>query len=289
MIFNAKGSCLYYKDHVDVVDDYYQNIVKLIKLIIANNPSLNVNIAICNNTFNFNNTNKTVNIKIKGRSIPSGTPVGNIDDGDNSKYLVRIDQFDNLNNSDIVIDYSIPNIHNVKTCAKYNSFSKKHVYISSSIYEPYFDKANRNIITLTTFINTKEPRRAVLLNKLITHTNIHNCFDKSELQNILKNTKILINIHQTPHHHTFEELRILPALECGVIVISEKSPLNELIPYNNLIVWADYDDIIEKTKEVKENYDFFHNTIFSKENMTLLSELKQKNYEVLQHAIVIHN
>jgi hypothetical protein len=109
------------------------------------------------------------------------------------------------------------------------------------------------------------------------------------LQNILKNTKILINIHQTPHHHTCEELRILPALECGVIVISERSPLNELIPYNNLIIWADYDDIIEKTKEVKENYDFFHNKIFSKENMTLLSDLKKKNIEVLQHAIVIHN
>jgi hypothetical protein len=103
MIYNAKGSSLYYKDHVDVVDDYYQNIVELIKLIITNNPSLNVNISICNNTVNFNNTNKTVNIKInyehtlvksKGRSIPSGTPVGNIDDGDNAKYLVRIDQFD---------------------------------------------------------------------------------------------------------------------------------------------------------------------------------------------------
>jgi hypothetical protein len=250
--------------------------------------------------YNFNNSNKTLNININyehtlvkngGRSIPVGTPFGDVDYDNNEKYLVRIEHFDTLNNSDIIIDYSNPNIHNVKTCSKYDSFSKKHIYISPSIYEPYFFKENRDIITLTTFINTNEPRRKSLLNKIVDekfqhrHVNISKCFEKDKLQSILKKTKIIINIHQTPHHHTFEELRALPALECGVIVISEKSPLNEVIPYNDLIIWANYDDIIAKTKEVINNYDFYHSKIFSIENIAILNNLKKVNYDVLENAI----
>ena len=197
-----------------------------------------------------------------------------------------------LNNAHIIIDYSNPNIYNVKTCPLYESFSKKHIYIFSSLYEPYFMNKDRNINALTTFINTAEPRRRELLVNIakekIEHININNCFEENKMQYILKNTKILINIHQTPHHHSVEELRVLPALECGVIVISEHSPLIETIPYNNLIIWADYDGIIEKTKEVARNYDLFHNKIFTKENINLLGSFKKINYDSLQAEIIKH-
>lgn len=92
---------------------------------------------------------------------------------------------------------------------------------------------------LTTFINVNEPRRLNLLNKIrenkMSHNNINNCFEKENLKELYKNTKIIINIHQTEHHHTMEELRVLPALLCGAIVICEKSPLTHMIPYNDYI------------------------------------------------------
>ena len=79
-----------------------------------------------------------------------------------------------------------------------------------------------------------------LLNQIkqkgITYINVNNCFEKDKLQTLYKNTKILINIHQTDHHHTFEELRVLPALQCGVLVICEHSPLSNLIPGNDYII-----------------------------------------------------
>jgi len=297
MLYNANTSVLYYKENYGIINDYYQYIVKIIQKILDQNLDLNINITM-NGNYNFNNSNKTLNININyehtlvkkgGRSVNPNTPVGNICDDNNEKYLVRIDNYHVLNNSDIIIDYSNPNIHNVKTCPQYNSFFKKLIYISSSIYEPYFIKENRNIITLTTFINTNELRRKELLdtisNEKIEHININDCFDKTKLQNIYKNTKILINIHQTPHHHTFEELRVLPALECGVIVISEKSPLNEIIPYNDLIIWANYGDIINKTKEVIDNYNSFHDAIFSIKNINLLCNLPKINYDTLHNAI----
>ena len=299
MIFNANNSFLYYKENLGIVNDYYQNIVNLIQKILYNNPELHINIILCPNyNYNFNNTNKTILIninyehtlvKIDGRGVSCDTPVGNISYEYNKKYYVRICDYHILNMSDLIIDYSNPNICNVKTCPQYYSFSKKHIYISSSIYQPFFSKENRDVTTLSTFININEPRRKLLLeninNENIKHQNINNCFGENEIEFLLKKTKIIINIHQTPHHDTFEELRVLPALECGVIVIAEKSPLFETIPYHDLIIWTSYDDIIEKIKEVIINYDFYHNEIFSIENIDRLIALKKINYDVLQNAI----
>lgn len=257
-----------------------------------------INICLSCDNYVFNNRNKTIKIdinyehtlvKTQGRDIPFGTPYGNITYENDKKYLARIVDYTTLNSADIIIDYSNPNIYNIRSCEFFNEFSKKHIYISPSIYETYYTKENRNILSLTTFINTNEPRRNKLLNKLnnceFVHMNINNCFDKNKLQNIYKNTKIIINIHQTPHHNSFEELRALPALECGVIVISENSPLNELIPYNNLIIWTNYDNIIDKVKEVINNYDYYHDKIFSTENIKILNNLSNKNYDVLFDSI----
>jgi hypothetical protein len=298
MIFNAHDSYFSFINNAGIINDYYQNIVSLIQKIIENNPKMKVNINLYDD-YNFNNDNVTLKIGINyehtlvksgGRSVHCGTPFGDISYDINKMYLVRIVEYDKLMESDIIVDYSNPNIHNVRTCPIYDSFSKKHIYISSSIFEPHLTKDNRNIITLTTFINTNEERREKLLNKIyeqkIEHININNCFDKDTLQSILKNTKILINIHQTPHHDTFEELRVLPALECGVIVISEQSPLIETIPYKDLIIWTKYEDIIDKVKEVITNYVFFHDKIFTTENINKLLCLQKINYDVLEKIIV---
>ena len=76
-------------------------------------------------------------------------------------------------------------------------------------------------------------------------------------------TKIILNIHQTDHHHTFEELRVLPALLSGVIVICEESPLKEHIPYKDYVVWCNYDEIINVTKDVLSNYEKYYELLFS--------------------------
>jgi hypothetical protein len=102
----------------------------------ASSVVLNINIILCNN-FNFNNSNKTIKIDInyehtlvkkEGRDIPLGTPFGKVKDN-NNPYLVRICNYPILNNADIIIDYSNPNIYNVSTCELFNEFTKKHLYI----------------------------------------------------------------------------------------------------------------------------------------------------------------
>lgn len=297
MLYNVNNSYFYYENPIYFISDYYYSIVNLIIKILESHH-LNINITLCND-YNFNNNNKTIKIDInyehtlvkkEGRDIPFGTPFGEINEIDCivNKYLVRICNYNKLIKSNIIIDYTNPNIYNVKTCELYKSFSEKHIYISPSMYEPYFTKENRNILSLTTFINILEPRRNALLKTLnneIIHKNINNCFEKNKLQDILKNTKILINIHQTPHHNSFEELRVLPALECGVIVISEISPLSETVPYHNLIIWTKYETIIDVVKEVIRNYDYYHDKLFSTENINILQQLPKYNYDLLDKTI----
>lgn len=285
MIYKTNGAVLCYKENMGCVNDYYQSIVKMLKKIVETHKMSITIDEYCKNSIKISCNYEHTLVKPGGRSVPYGTPFGAIKDG-NGPYFVRIDKYQDVSKADIIIDYSIPNIINVKSCPLYNSFSKKHIYISPSIYEPYFSRENRNIATLTTFINTNEPRRNKLLNTLIDHRNVNNCFDKDSMLNLLKNTKILINIHQTPHHHTFEELRVLPALECGVIVISEKSTLSELVPYHDLIIWTDYAGIPEKTKEIMEKYEEYHTRIFTAEAMHRLNHFKKINYAVLEKAVL---
>jgi hypothetical protein len=297
MICQYNNSQLHYLENYGIIDIYYKYIVNLIKQILTNNKEICINIIFNNNNYCFNNNNKTVRINLnyehtlvkQGGRGSANAPIGNIKDDNNNNYLVRIDRYNELNNADIIIDYSIPNIHNINVSNFFENIYKKMIYIYPSAYDLYYVKDNRNITTLTTFINTNEPRRKILLEKInhnkIPHTNVNNCFVEEELEKLYKNTKILINIHQTEHHHTFEELRVLPALQCGVIVISEKSPLTELVPYNDYIIWDDYDNILETVNLIINNYEHYHELIFKKNNMIKLDELNKLNYDILEKKI----
>jgi hypothetical protein len=121
-----------------IINDYYQSIVEIIKKILTNTTNISVNIILGDPPHNiFNNKNKTIIInlnwehtlvKINGRDT-NNAPVGNIIcNDDNTNYLVRIDRYNKLNNADIIIDYSIPNIVNVLKSNLFNEFSNIYKY-----------------------------------------------------------------------------------------------------------------------------------------------------------------
>jgi hypothetical protein len=204
-------------------------------------------------------------------------------------YLIRIVGLNQLNTADLVIDYSKPNIENIKSSFDITliELAKKLIHISPCLYTPYFLKGIRTNEMITTFINDREPRRKKLLYSLmmsrIPCININNCFTKKGVQDLYRNTKILINIHQTDHHHTFEELRVLPALLNGTLVISEISPLSELVPYSKCVIWTTYEKILSTAKDILSRYDEVHKQIFeSVENRKILESLHETNYETLK-------
>ena len=167
------------------------------------------------------------------------------------------------------------------------------VYIAPSIYRYNSMPLNtaRPYDTMTSFFDTTIPRRAELLSSIDervnkSHLNVFDCFDKDTLQRIYKNTKIMINIHQTDSHHTFEELRVLPALQSGVIVISESSPLTELIPYSDYVIWCPYDQIIDKANEVLNNYESFRSEIFDQPKRIGLNDMNDLNRRALRDKVL---
>lgn len=266
--------------------EYYNYIVGLLKEWLSKDD-VSLNVIFGNYFFDFKNNNKTLKIDIQcehtlvkegGRSV-NDKIYGSIKNVD-GHYLVRIDKFDYLNSLDYVIEYSLPNVENIRSCGKFQNFLSKMIYISPLLYPPNFGGDKSKVITL--FDSKSNLRRMSILSQMgrlnIDYDTITDCFSSNCLMDLYGKTKIMVNIHQTDHHHTFEELRVLPALLNGVIIVSEDVPLKEKIPYHDFIVWSDYDNIANKTLEVINNYDLYYDKIFKNAKlMNILNDMKNKN------------
>jgi len=218
-------------------------------------------------------------VKASGRGVKNQI-FGSVEYGQGEYYLVRLLDDEYLNGIDFIIDYSRPNITNITNSNTYSELAKKFTYISPFTMEIDFGTSFRNGI-ISTFTKNGSHRRTIIENQLIgsisEYENFTDVFEKSKLQTLYDKTKILINVHQTDHHHTFEELRVLPALCRGTLVVSEDVPLKEHIPYNEFIIWSTYEDLVDKVIEVEKNYDYFYKKIFTKKNKNKLIDLKNIN------------
>lgn len=301
---------IYYNDVIFYVSDYNNYIISLLETIIKKN-NLSIDIFFSNyNTNeleNIKNTNSKKILKIYCnyehtliKTDVTSNYINNLDAFFHSiipNYLVRIENYNFAYNSDIIIEYSIQNIQNIKLSKITNDIVRKMVLIHPCLYKEHElckKSQQRNIQCLTTFIDYEKPRRKNLLHNLklhdIANININNCFNKDELQKLYLTTKIMINIHQTDFHHTLEELRVLPALQCGVIVICEKTKINDhddmKVIYDDYIIWETYDNIVTKTKDILDNYDYYFKKIFMKPKHVDLYKLHDSNYSNLEKVVL---
>lgn len=291
-IEKIKNSHIFFLKNPSIhIADYYNYCLKLIKDYL-HQIDKSVNIVLGPIDYDFDDDFKTIRIDIQcehtlvkngGRTV-NEVIYGEIMDND-EKYLIRIDKFDYFNNLDYIIEYSKPNIINISTSDLFNDYYKKIILIEPTIYNLNFEKNNRNKV-ITLLNKNSSQRRFNLIEKLdklnIGYENIDNIFNTQDLLNLYQETKILINIHQTDHHHTVEELRILPALQNGVIIISEDSPLKETIPYSNYIIWVKYDEFETKLIEINSNYESYFKKIFLNSNLkNILQEIDKENFKNL--------
>ena len=266
----------------DYIADYTLYIVDILQEILLNLDSKLNCVINTNDDILFNNsTNKIIKFGINAEQM--------ISDYDNNGYTVVTSPEDYINSMDICIDYSEPNIFFLKETKLFDNFNI--IYISPSIYKTVIDIQEKCIETISTFANLygHGERRTKFLDNLNkpNHLNLSDCYEYNELKANLSNSKILINVHRSPHEHTFEEIRCLPALMCRTIVISENSPFTELVPYQHMIIWCDYDSLVSKTQEVLRDYEYYYNKIFTSDNITLLNDLHFKNK--LQMSNILKN
>jgi len=304
-------SAIYCYNPISIVSDYNNYIISLLERFIKNNGAdININFVVFGNELsNFNNINPTIRIECNyehtlvlpgGRDTVNAVP-GKIYDeyGKPMDYLVRLVNRESLAMADLVIDYSFQNIANIFLSGDFKDIDDNIINIYPSLYEEHHlckVIGPRVLDCITTFYDINQPRRKKIVDELMglcgddyNYRNINNCFSKNDLQDLYLHTKILVNIHQTDHHHTLEELRVLPALQCGVLVICEKCPINENnyfnVVYDDYIIWAEYGDIVQKTAEVFSNYEKYFQDIFLTPKQVNLYELDAQNYQKIENVL----
>jgi hypothetical protein len=281
--------------------EYYQYVTRLIidslkttdfskqwRILILCSPKYKVNIKNLTRMIEFQVEHTLV--KSGGRGAESApTGVTRIPNTYDEFYTVRLQNLAHLLKQDLIIEYSRPNMKHLQDSQLYDDYLKKVCLISPTIYpvsKSSINQLNRQYDTITLFRNTNEPRRKKFLETLetkhIAFKNVNHVFN--QIDQLYIDVKILINIRQTDHHDTLEELRILPALRCGVIIVSEIAPLKEYCRYSDFILWGDLDNLPSMIQEVQNNYSDYHKKIFNShfyrrmQRLDISNQLRIKKY-----------
>lgn len=205
-------------------------------------------------------------VKPGGRDS-AGAPEGAVPLPDGrGRYLARVADLERLAACDVVIDYSRANIEHLRRSGRFEDYLRRVVHVAPLLYPLAAPQSPRPRAAITLFADTAQPRRAQFLREAraagLPLRNVRRTFDATRLRALYRDTRVLVNVHQTDHHDTLEELRVLPALLCGVVVVSEDVPLRETVPYAPFIVWAPYGRLVETVREVLARYDDHRRAIF---------------------------
>lgn len=182
-------------------------------------------------------------------------------------YLARVLHLDQLLGCDRVIEYSQANRAHLTAAEGFERYLERVITIAPLLFAPDFSASDRRCALMTMFSATDQGRRRRFLEHVraagLPIRNRKRCFDLRSLQQAFRQCRILVNVRQSDHHDTLEELRVLPALLCGVVVISEEVPLQTQIPYARFIIWSRFDDLADTVARVHADYDQWHARIFS--------------------------
>lgn len=181
-------------------------------------------------------------------------------------------KFTNIN----LLDYSRGNINILN---KYNIKSEYLPYYINNEEIKNFDK-EYDLCTCCSW-NKRISEIYTPLSKIYKSCSIGNPVKwGEERDDILFRSKVLINLHhREKDYNILQELRITRCILNKIIVISEHAMDDNLYPLNAYVIFCDYGNIVDNTKEVLNNYNEYYDKIYK--NMDY-EEIK-KIYE--QHLI----
>lgn len=286
------------------VTEYYNYCVNGVLGEIENKSNSRLAVFLLNQSFQFYQKTKKLVINTehtlvrKGGRDSSGSILGTIPvigAAHRETYLVRIPGgTQNLSTADQIIEYSIPNTMNVLQSRINHLYFQKSHYIAPLLSPIMLNESPqrrdlRKPFTLMS-LPTSGDRRSKILEELkgqgLDIVNIAGLVgDTSET---MSRIGILINLHQTEHHHTLEELRILPALLQGVVIVSEPSPLTDQIPYSKFVKFASIAEMPGVISGLLDNYGKHWNDTFATgEFKQVVSDLGKSNNKAFRHIVQI--
>ncbi len=78
--------------------------------------------------------------------------------------------------------------------------------------------------------------------------------------------KILLNVHFADDYNIYEAFRCDRLIFSGMIVVSEKSIANDTLDINELVIFEDYDKLVDKVIDIIKNYDIYYKNFIDKYN-----------------------
>lgn len=213
--------------------------------------------------------------------------------GQAGNYYARLaGEMKRFREASAIIDYAAVNVKNIKY-SDLNRFTQgKHVYIAPLITRHMINESprRRDILSILTVMSKPKAgeRRAQIVEDLsrqgLRFKHVENKYRR--LDQVYSRAGILLNINQTDYHHTLTELRLLPALSQGVIVISEIVPEIGSVPYSKFIFFARRNELGDVIRRVQDNYhDVWHSIFSTQDFAATMSDIHAQNLEAFRSVI----
>jgi len=165
-----------------------------------------------------------------------------------------------------IIDYSTENIKILKNYDKnVKIFHLPYLYnVNENFYNPLITKPyDVGLISTKSGLLNSE-RRTYIYNKLskLVKVNLIGGFGEIRDKELSK-CKILINIHFKPTYKILETFRCYRCIYNKMLIVSEDQGYPNTYYLDKYIIFDKFENIIQKTLHVLNNYDFYYKTVFN--------------------------
>ena len=174
-----------------------------------------------------------------------------------------------------IADYSVANIHVIKTYAEENNIEiKAPIY-----YFPYQYNKKENVL-----LENRErqyqydvgvvnacPKKDASVNSALTYKRTKvwedlefsglSCLNilgwGAERDELIKKCKVIVNVHHFECYKIFQHIRCDRLVFANKLIVSENSLCVNDLDIKNHVLWSDYTDLVETAKKALANFDHY--------------------------------
>lgn len=163
--------------------------------------------------------------------------------------------------------------------------NEKHIYLPYQCYDKE-NKYLRRLVNNTPKIYDvgfccvgKSVRRKAIYDELIKRNiKVVDIMGwKTDRDVKIAQSKILINVHHEEDYQIFEHLRCDRWVLAGQLIVSESSLSDDLLDVKDLIIFEQYNLLVDKVKEIVKNYDEYYLKFIDKLKSTKREIINQRS------------
>lgn len=189
-----------------------------------------------------------------------------------------------------VADYSVANIKVMKTFAKENN-----IEISAPIYYfPYQYNKKENILLENRERKYKYdvgivnacPKKDASVNSALTYKRAKiwedlqnsglSCLNilgwGAERDELIKKCKVIVNVHHFECYTIFQHIRCDRLVFANKLIISENSLCVDDLDIKSHVIWSEYKDLIQTTKNILQKFDYYMDILVGMETTSIAVE-----------------